>query len=616
MGVTRALTVGVVLLCLCYEASAGFEGYLYVRRKPTDAAARASQELKLYLERITGATVPVVTEGKDKAPGGLAILVGDSDRARSLGFDSTKLKPEQIRIKSGEGWLVVIGCDRGPTGFELAGTQWAAYELLERLGVRWLWPGPLGEVVPSKPDLVMPDLDVDYTPPIIQRKIRDIEYHERVQAGLDKLGLTREQFEAVHADGPAWFRRQRLGTQGEYNYGHAFGHWWDAFHVQHPDWFALQPSGTRDQGNIGDRARLCVSNPEVTAQVAAEACAKLASHPGLICASISPNDGGRATFCLCEKCRALDPPEAPPIQVWHPTQKDFTIPSLTDRYVWFYNHVAEIVAAKFPDRYLGAYAYSAYRLPPVREKLHPKVFIGFVGLSYLNEDARQRDLASWDAWSKMAQRFFLRPNLLGGGQGFPALYPHRMVADLKHCFETGMTVTDFDCCYQHWALQGLNYYVLARFLWDPSIDVDAVIDDYCRTGWGPAAEPVKQYFAVLEQLVDRVAADRTDAGRKEAPELLARYYTDEVLASCQALLDQARELGKENSGAKQRVEFLQTGLSYTRLNRDRVIALAAMKSGSGTKEAYVAADKALADCYRQMGITQAVNSPWMKFYGF
>lgn len=616
MNPALALCVSCGLLAALAAPAAALDAHILTSAAPTRAAAQAATELSDYLGRMTGTTVPIIRGGGATPAAGTAILVGDSDRARALGFSSEDLAPEQIRVKTGDGWVLVMGADRGPTGRELNGTLWAAYELLERLGVRWLWPGPLGEVVPHAPDLTIPPLDVDFTPPIIQRHIRNIRYNERVQRGLDSLGFTREQFEALYEDGPAWFTRQRLGTQGRFSYGHAFGHWWDTYSRDHPDWFALQPDGTRNQGNIGNRSRLCVSNPEVIARAAEEACERLAADPDLFCASISPNDGGRATFCLCDNCRAWDPPEAELVRVWHPTDRDFMVPSLTDRYVRFYSEVAKIVAERFPDRYLGAYAYSAYRLPPVREKLHPNVFIGFVGLGYLNEEARQRDLATWDAWTQAAERFFLRPNLLMGGMGYPALYPRRLVADLKHCFDTGMRVTDFDCCYQHWALQGLNYYVLARFLWDPEIDVDAVITDYCAAGWGPAAAPIREYFDRLEKLIDRVALEGADQGRRDTPEVLPGYYTDEFLAGCRECLEHARELAAGDETILARIAFLETGLDYTRLNRDRILTRAALRAGTGDRAAAEEAQKALDDYYRRMGITWAVNSAYLRFYGF
>ena len=605
-----------LVLSAFYLTSSAFalQAHILLGGQPSSGAKDAADEVRHYLQRITGQRVPVVREPETGA--GLCLIIGDSERAKSLGFDSTALEPEQIRVKTGDGWVVIMGGDRGPGGKQLNGTYWAALEFLERIGVRWLWPGPLGEVLPSGPELSIPDTDVGFTPRIIQRNIRNLYYSDRVQSGLDKLGFTREQFEAVHRDGDAWFRRQRIGTQGKFSYGHAFGHWWDEFHEEHPDWFALQPDGTRNQGNIKDRSRLCVSNPEVIAQAAKEAIAKLEADPTLFCASISPNDGGRATFCLCENCRALDPPEAPLVRVWHPKDPNFMVPSLTDRYVHFYSEVAKIVAERFPDRYLGAYAYSAYRIPPLREKLHPNVFIGFVGLTYMREDDRQSQRADWDAWTRPASRFFLRPNLLMDGMGFPALYCHRLVEDLKHCFDTGMRVTDFDCCYQHWALKGLNYYVLARFLWNPEIDVDQVIDDYCRAGWGPAWEPVRAYFDQLETIIDNLALENRYEGRGGDMTILPSCYPDSVMAELQGRLDRARTLAGDDATILQRIDFLQTGLDFTRLNRDRRMALGLLRAGKGDQQTYERAHAALEAYYQEMGITWAVNSPWMKFYGF
>lgn len=589
---------------------------LHLSATPTAASVTAATELEDYLQRITGRQVVTFREGSGEPPAGRTVYVGDSEALRRVtGLSAEGLDPEQIVVRSTAEWAAVMGCDVGPTGFTLNGTLWAAYEFLERLGVRWLWPGELGEVVPSIPDLQFPDLDIRYTPPIIQRNIRNIQYNERVQSGLDKLGFTREQYDAIHKDGGAWFRRQRIGTQGKFSYGHAYGHWWDSYHEAHPDWFALQPDGTRNQPNIGSRSRLCVSNPEVIAKAAEEAIARLEADPALYCASISPNDGGRATFCLCDACQALDPP-GQMVKVWHPTDPEFTVHSLTDRYVHFYSEVAKIVAARFPDRYLGAYAYSAYSLPPLQEKLHPNVFIGFVGLTYTNEAERKEDLAAWDAWTKAAARFFLRPNLLIVGMGYPTVFPHRMAEDLKHCFDTGMRVTDFDCCYQDWAHKGLNYYILARILWDPGLDVDAAIDDYCKAGWGPAAGAVRRYFDRLEAITYQVAVEGKDPGHKADPRIMASCYPDEVMAELQGLLDEARALAGGDATVLARVGFLQQGLDYSRLSRDRRMAYGNLRAEEGDRETLDRAQRALDDFCRELGIAWSVNTPYLKFYGF
>ena len=67
----------------------------------------------------------------------------------------------------------------------------------------------------------------------------------------------------------------------------------------HPDWFALQPDGTRDNSRAdgGHRARLCVSNRALIEQVARDRIAEARKYPRWDTVSVSPNDGGRATFC-------------------------------------------------------------------------------------------------------------------------------------------------------------------------------------------------------------------------------------------------------------------------------------------------------------------------------
>ena len=39
--------------------------------------------------------------------------------------------------------------------------------------------------------------------------------------------------------------------------------------------------------------------------------------------------------------------------------------------------------------------------------------------------------------------------------------PGRFAEDFRHLAENGMMGTDFDSCCQHWATEGLNYYVVA-----------------------------------------------------------------------------------------------------------------------------------------------------------
>lgn len=72
--------------------------------------------------------------------------------------------------------------------------------------------------------------------------------------------------------------------------------------------------------------------------------------------------------------------------------------------------------------------------------------------------------------------------------------------------EFGRSATTTACAH-NWATQGLNYYILAQLHWNPDLDVDALIDDYCRAGFGNGAEHVKRYLLRLEGLTDKIAAE-------------------------------------------------------------------------------------------------------------
>lgn len=624
----RPLMPGLALAILCGCATADVTlvqdgqpvASIVTADSPTRSAREAARALQDYLLRITGAELPIVAEAN--APEGARILVGASGLTAALGYDPAQLALEQSIVRVHDGNLVVIGDDEKPTGGALYGTRHAAYMLLNELGCRWLWPGEVGTVIPQQTTLtVAAGLSLDWTPQLLKRGLRSAGYNDRVQRGLDKLGWTAEDFEALHATGLGdWYAAHRTGGSFAGSYGHAYGSYWDKYHEEHPDWFAMQPNGSRDQGNIGGRARLCVSNQELIEHIAREKIAELQARPDADCVSISPNDGGAATFCTCPACESWDHPDSPTIEIYWTDEEDRRKEhlSLSDRYARFYNEIAKIVAQECPGRLLGAYAYSAYRTVPVEQVLEPNILIGFVGVNYVNRGAYEADMETFEGWADRSSNIFWRPNLLGGGMGFPQNFARALGRDVGVMADKGLTVTDFDCQYQHWALKGLTYYVLAEMLADPDADPDAIIDDYCAAGFGPAAENVRAYFDALETITDRVSEDASYEGRKANPEVLAAFYDDETLAELQAHLDAARAAAAGDEAILARIDFLQVAPDYARVNRDYFLArFAAQQSGErADRDKMRAAEQAREDFYQQVGLSWAINSAYLKYYGF
>ena len=578
----------------------------------TAATREAVAALQDYLRRMSGAELPVAAEAD--APEGPRILVGAGGLTAGLGYDPDALALEQSIVRVHGTDLVVLGDDQKPAGGALMGTRHAAYMLLRELGCRWLWPGALGTVVPQRATIAVPDgLSLEWTPVLLKRGLRSAGYNDRVQRGLDRMGWATEDFQAMHArDIGPWYAAHRIGGSFAGGYGHAYGDYWERFGAEHPEWFALQPDGTRDQSSAGNRARLCVSNPELIAQIAADKIAELQANPALDCVSISPNDGGRTTFCCCPECEAWDHPDGPIISF----RLVESHVSLSDRYARFYNEIARIVARECPDRYLGAYAYSAYRTVPIAQNLERNVLIGFVGITYVNREGYEADLETFAGWAAKASRVFWRPNLLGGGMGFPMNFARALARDVARFADQGLTVTDFDCQYQHWALKGLTYYVLAEMLADPDADPDAIIDDYCAAGFGPAAADVRAWFDALEAITTRVFEDSVYTGR-DTSHVIAGYFDDDTLAGLQAHLDAARAAAAGDATILARIDFLQVGIDYTRVNRDYLLARQAVRDGdAGQRPAMAAAEQAREDYYQQLGLTWALNSAYLKFYGF
>jgi hypothetical protein len=550
--------------------------------RPSAAAKRGAALLVAQIERTSGAKLPVVAEGtlRDvtisngtlRATAGAAtpaafVLIGESAVARQLGASSDGLGAGGILIRTLSNALVLLGADdktpADPDGSRYAVTTW----LEDALGFRMLWPGELGLVAPRRRTVTIPAMDRSFTPLIGQRQIRNAHYNDRVQAGLDYLGVKKagqDQAEAValgtSAAQPGWFDWQRLGGKVGIVGGHAFGEVWDKYHAEHPEWFALQPNGSRDLAKLTPaRARLCKSNLALIEALARDKIAEL-DRSGAKSISLAPNDGGSATFCMCADCKKLDPPEGRKIQLWDLTaspRRDFDYVSLTDRMVWFWNQLATRITAKHPDALLTVYAYSAYLAPPVREKLHPNLVVGFVGMNYRRAADREQARQDWSAWAAAAQKLYWRPNLLlfARREGTSSLYAHKLAEDLRTFAHHSLIGTDFDSCMHHWATEGVNYYVLARLLWNPDADVDAILDDYCQSGFGGAAREVRRYLARIEELTNEIAA--RDADPPSA-------YTPAVVAGLRSMLVAADRLADDET-VRRRVAFLRRGLEFTAL---------------------------------------------------
>jgi hypothetical protein len=538
------------------------------RQARAHSVTTAAMELADYCRKATCAALPIQGQSAaiDAAKLPVRIYLGHCTENRKQIADKP-LRPEEFVVRTTPGALHIVGGDTTQAGGECAGTLNATYAFLEDyLHVRWLFPGDLGEVVPAAHTLAIPELNLREQPQVAQRKFRNdaIAREETFAPVLQQWGIAIEDWKQAcspEVTGP-WFRRQRIGGRIHIEAGHSFGGFYEKYGAAHPDFFALQPDGTRKQVPV--RERLCVSNPALWDFVARLRIDELKANPHKTTASIMPNDGGPNKFCMCPQCRAWDPPSAPQVSdpklVDPSTKQPFpSYPALSDRYFRFFNEVANRVRAELPDRYVATCAYSVYRTVPVELKqLDPNLVVGYVGL----------DLDAIEAWSKVAPRLFIRPNDLNGTRD--VAMPRNFAPQLAHAikFSVDHHAIGFDIanCRGNWAANGLDYYVAAKALWNPGLDVRAVIADYCSAAYGPGAPAMQLFFDRLEKITDSVRSDPQTTAKANPAARLPLYYTPAALDELDALLSSARQaIGSSDSRALARLAMNEDAMKYARL---------------------------------------------------
>ncbi len=499
---------------------------------PSRVARMAADELQTWLAEATGVELPIAA---DADPDLKHIFVGEAALPAAAGVDVAALEREAFAIRTLGEDLVLVGMDDGIHPDEIpattkptqCGTMNAVYDFLEtRVGVRWYWHDDLGTIVPELDELTVPALNYDEAPRFIYRTL---PYGPQVDGEQVASGM--------------WGRRNRLGKSTSTYHSHAFFRHMpiDEYADEHPEYYALV-DGRRVTRYYMSRhgGQVCTTNPEVI-NVFAQSCIDyFEQYDGRTMCSVSPNDG--SGFCQCDECTALDP------GMWPEDSGRAGKPLMADRMMTFYNQIAEQTSAVFPDRTLGAYVYSYYSLPPERVKPHPNLALVLAINSAWHggtPDFWARDREKIDGWAEVHDYMFMYDIFYHGSRqvGFPAPVVSHTKKYMKHIDEMG-----YQGGYLYigptWEVLGPGPYLLAKLLWDPDADADAIEDEYYADLYGAAAAEVRGYHELIEdRWVGAMARDPGEPGTE------AQYYLDRggssemygvLLYAWQPVLDEAR----------------------------------------------------------------------------
>lgn len=574
--------------------------------EPLPVHELAARELLYHVRQATGADLPLHRESD--APGGaeFVVYIGPCRATAEAGIDVETLPPSAHVSRTVGNALFLAGRDRDRGGIgrwwtaDWQGTLFAVYDLLEiELGVRWLWPGELGEHIPRHADVVVEGLDRQGAPRFQMSTLRP------AGAGGGHLPgwSSPESKEAFHEAQRVFLIRHRFGAVENLGYGHAFGSYWRWHGETHPEYFHLLPDGTRRplEGDAsGSYITMCVSEPKFWNRIVTNWQRSPERNPEHVpyrprinlCENDTPG------MCTCPNCRAWDAPR-PSFDAhdyWGkgiiPTSaRRFTIahapwgelpggeaarlepPSLSDRYARFYVEVLRRAREVDPEARAAGYAYANYTAPPVNQDLD------LSGVLIVNVDAfwfPRVDLegfrAHWEGWRRLGAELTWRPNLTHVGANLPLFYARPLADFFSFGAANGMIGTYFDSLQGAWSAQGPTMYVLSRIHHHPDWTVDRILDEY-YAAFGPAEQGVRAYFGYWERHsealdpedVARYGQEEKGGGFKNYVRIAHRLFAPEDFAAARALLEQAREQAAGDALALRRIAFLEQGLTDAEL---------------------------------------------------
>ncbi|MEO0964419.1 MAG: DUF4838 domain-containing protein [Planctomycetota bacterium] len=499
----------------------------------------ASQELDNYAKRMGLDTVS------------LSVEIGATP-------GNTHFLAEHVQSEAEEAFLIGIDGDMlRLVGNSERGTLYAVYAFLELQGCRFFGPGPLGEVVPSRTTWLLPDDVWVRTPAIGTREIGGgpppgITFEQaidwRAKNRLNRAFALRPtrvpETERRRQLAKAWTDRggMRRWQWIAHNFGFMFPPeqgWFD----KHPEYFAWYEGRRRRPGSEGrpyyGGGNLALTNPDVVDHVASFAIDWFDRHPDGEVVPVWPNDGAiywdESPEALALGGRNFTPgPEG----------------SMTRRLTLFANAVARRVAEHHPpDKLILLPAYANYIEPIDDVPLEPNVFVQYCYHGdYAHAPTAEINAKSAEQmrrWASQTDHFGVWEYFLIGDihetKTTPVLLPlvYRVRDTMRFFDELGLThyFTQANPIYQ--PHNTLLFYATARYAWDPWLDANKLIDDYCHHAFGPdAGEPMAGFYRVME--ASCLASDWQPMTYADVATPSPRVFTPEVVQRMAALLEQAK----------------------------------------------------------------------------
>ncbi len=487
----------------------------------------AARELAFFLHIVTGAEFPVATEAGTSDASRLFVGSG-AGKAADPGFP-TGLGAEEVYLATKENDLYLAG--GGPRG-----TLYAVYSFLEDVaGCRW-WTRTASSM-PHRPTLKVGPLSIRHKSPFEYREPYWYESFEPIWAARNKTNGVQAGADDDHG-----------GRQIYQGFVHTFYVLIppDTYFATHPEWFS-EIEGKRKPKD----AQLCLTNEEMRRELVKNLRGLLRANPKATIASVSQNDC--QGFCTCPLCKAVDAEEGGP----------------AGSLLRFVNAVAADLEAEFPNVAFDTLAYQYSRKPPRLVRPRPSVIVRLCSIECsfakpLDDAANKAFFDDLKGWAAIAGRLYIWDyttnfsHYIQPHPNYSVLAPNiRLFAshNVRGVFEQG--------AYQSWGseMAELRSWMLAKLLWNPQLDSDALRREFLQGYYGPAARGIEAYLSLLEGAV----AASGDALGCYSP-ATAKFLSPEVLRKGWTILETTeRKAGLDEY--KRRIRIARLPVAYVVLTR-------------------------------------------------
>lgn len=489
---------------------------IIIPEKATTTEILAAKVFQDYVERISGAYIPIKSDNNKEVKG--EILIGAVNRS-NLDTPIEDLGPDGFYIRNNGKNLVISGGNK-------KGVIYGVYTFLERyLGCRKYSSSV--NYIPKQKSITLSHIDDVELPAF---SFREVYYN-------DVLDPEYMDWHKLHSHSGAG------GSESEW------GSWVHTFHTlldpeeygeSHPEYFSFY-DGKRHAGSIPSwegsslqpESQLCLSNPEVLEIVCENLKIQIDKKPNATYWSVSQNDN--VNYCKCSSCAALDAKYAAfaPEEKMYGTHAGSQYPALgMGSMLTFINKVAE----RFPDKIISTLAYQHTRVPPQGIVPAKNVNIMLCNIESTRNDAIEIGdtafTADLEGWGKLTDNIIVWdyviqfPHLLAPFPNLRTLQPNVQLFQknrVSAIFEQGNRDIGGE-------FAELRAYLLSKLLWNPNMDMEKEIDDFVTGYYGEAGKYIKEYIALLH--------DNNQANKNRKLSIFGSPVNETETYLSQSLIDQ------------------------------------------------------------------------------